>query len=1140
MMQVLLERYNLTLKKHLFGKCFQTGTLLLCLTFQHILVVSTFSQEEPDLLPPVSLPQQSKEIQQLKLGQPVEKKITGTESNFYKVKLTTNQAVIITVTQRGVDLALTLRAPDGSVQAEADSPNGAQGNEEILVIANQDGDYQLEIKPYEPDLSRGSYRIAIKTLRLANIQDKNRFKAYQIAAQANELRSKGEADSMKASLKKNEEALQIQRKANDIRGQALSLHKLGETNQILTNLAQAINYYEKSLPFWRGLGEKSAEAVILSNMGLALDDKGEALKATRAFEQALILFRKVGERQEEANINNNIGRLYYKQSQYPKALEHFNQALVVFHSFKDSREANVLANIGTVYAAIGEYRKAIDSLTQALPLLKSTGDNKAQGFALTTLGDINFLLGNNEKAVDSYTQALTIFKAIGERFGETQALNNIGKLYFLSGDTIKGKEFLEKALTVSSATGDKLRTAYILNNIGLIYLKEGDKVSALKYSEKALPLLRSLKNLHGEAQTFDNIGTILLASGESQKAIENFTAALLINRQAKERAEEGNTLSNLMIGWKTLNNPNLAILYGKQAINIYQSIRFEIKKLAEELQKSFLKEKELTYRKLADILISEGRLPEAQAVLDLLKEEEFKQINRKSGEPLFNLPYSRAEEATLKTVDNLAALGRELSDLKAKPKDTLSATETKRLSELEIVEIPAANKSLRLAIEGLSKVAPNVKNTLDSKIKENIQNILPSFGKGVVALYTVVGKTVDENAKDKDKNNKVDIGWILLVTPEFRKAYPIDTTDLEQTVFKFRQSLLSPNYDPQPIAQELYKKLFLQTPDKQKTTLAADLESYLGGEKDKTLMWSLDGVLRYIPIAALHDGKSYLVEKYRNSVFNTASFGTLIAPAKPNWEVAGLGISAEGIIKDYYGKTMRFEALKDSEIELNSLVKEKNKVGDEGIFSGTLKINNEFTKEALFEGARSGSSIVHISSHFYFNTAQEKTSFLVLGNGNRLEMTEFEDYPNLFSNVDLLSLSACDTATGSASVVGKADATETNGKEVEGFAYQTQSLGAKSVMASLWMVSALGTKELMLKFYQIKKELPELPKGEALRQAQLSLLRGTTKAGATEGTVKGVEEQGKALGLKPFKKDEKMPFAHPYYWSSFILIGNWR
>jgi CHAT domain-containing protein len=78
---------------------------------------------------------------------------------------------------------------------------------------------------------------------------------------------------------------------------------------------------------------------------------------------------------------------------------------------------------------------------------------------------------------------------------------------------------------------------------------------------------------------------------------------------------------------------------------------------------------------------------------------------------------------------------------------------------------------------------------------------------------------------------------------------------------------------------------------------------------------------------------------------------------------------------------------------------------------------------------------------------------------------------------------------------------------MEGFAYIAQTLGAKSVMTSLWQVSDERTQELMLKFYQIKKEQPKMPKGEAFRKAQLSLLNGTTTT-KTE-TAEGTEKQQK-------------------------------
>ncbi len=208
-------------------------------------------------------------------------------------------------------------------------------------------------------------------------------------------------------------------------------------------------------------------------------------------------------------------------------------------------------------------------------------------------------------------------------------------------------------------------------------------------------------------------------------------------------------------------------------------------------------------------------------------------------------------------------------------------------------------------------------------------------------------------------------------------------------------------------------------------------------------------------------------------------------------------------------------------------------------------MNGDFNKEALFEGARTNAPVIHISSHFWFNPAKEETSFLLLGNGGRLEMTEFQDYPNLFANVDLLSLSACDTATGSATIANRKN--ETNGKEVEGFAYVAQTLGAKSVIASLWQVSDQGTKELMTRFYKLRAANLQMSKGEAFRQAQLTLLGEQTSNKLQNSRVsRDLIEQGasqndaKKIESPLFVKDAKRPFAHPYYWSSFVLIGNWR
>jgi CHAT domain-containing protein len=334
--------------------------------------------------------------------------------------------------------------------------------------------------------------------------------------------------------------------------------------------------------------------------------------------------------------------------------------------------------------------------------------------------------------------------------------------------------------------------------------------------------------------------------------------------------------------------------------------------------------------------------------------------------------------------------------------------------------------------------------------------------------------------------------------------------------------LASDRYDPRPLAEKIYTAIFRQTSAKQKRTLEEDLRTHLAGHKDKTIMWSLDGVLRYIPMAALHDGRKYLVEDYRNVVFTQQSFLWLTKENQPDWHALGLGLSE---------RRENFDALPGVKTELETIIREPER--KTGIINGSIRLNSSFRKQVFFNTVTNGSyPVVHIASHYSFNPAQQEASFLLLGDG-RLSFAELKENKNLFGTVDLLTLSACDTATTG------------NGKEAEGFAYLAQSLGAKSVIASLWKVSDSGTPELMIRFYKRIAENQNITKGEAFRWAQLSLLYGSVSTADDLGS--GKHERTEVMKMKtnkseltPFIKDAKRPLAHPHYWSSFVLIGNWR
>ena len=341
---------------------------------------------------------------------------------------------------------------------------------------------------------------------------------------------------------------------------------------------------------------------------------------------------------------------------------------------------------------------------------------------------------------------------------------------------------------------------------------------------------------------------------------------------------------------------------------------------------------------------------------------------------------------------------------------------------------------------------------------------------------------------------------------------------MEENVFQFRNALASDKYDVQPLAEKIYAAIFRQTSDKQKRSLEQDLGDYLKPFADKTIMWSLDGVLRYIPMAALHDGKQYLVENYRSVVFTKNSFVSLTEENQDAWNALGAGVSEgrEG-----------FSGLPGVKTELLSIVREPNK--SMGILNGKIEMDANFQKQKFFSEVRSGAfSVAHIASHYSFNPARLDEFFLLVGDG-RLTFAEIKDKQNLFGALDLLTLSACDTGVSG------------NGKEAEGFAYLAQQLGAKSVIASLWKVSDAATPELMTRFYQLRKNNPQMSKGEPFREAQLSMLGAGASARNSDASRSDViNAGGKKVALPLFVKDEKKPFAHPHYWASFVLIGNWR
>ena len=923
------------------------------------------------------------------------------------------------------------------------------------------------------------------------------------------------------------QALPLLRAVGDHGGEAVTLNNIGAVYASLSETEKAVDYYTQALPILRASGDHAGEAATLNNIGLVYDNRGDMQKALDMYQQALPLLRAARDRAGEARTLNNVGAVYAATGEPRKALDTYNQALPLQQAAGDrAGQAATLNNIGAVYNSLGEKQKTLDTFDQALPLLRAVGDRAGEAATLGNIGAVYDDLGEKEKALDYYHQALPLKRAVGNRAGEARTLSNIGVVYFALGEQPKALDYFNQALLILHSIGDRageaatlnnmgasydrlgekqkaleaytqalpLRRAVgdragegaTLNNIGTVYDTLGEKTKALDYYNQALPLKRAAGDRAGEAATLNNLGDLYNDLGEKQKALDAFTQSLLLSRAVRDPLGEAATLVLLMDYWKSAGNPSLAVLFGKQAIDRFQQVRRNIGDLEKEDQQSFLKSKEDDYRELADLLISGGRLPEAQQVLDLLKAEEYSQFTQRRGDagsatnPVARTPEEEKQNQEYEQISReVTAIGAEWSQLHAKA--SRSAEEDARYNQLSD-RLTAANRRFQAFLKTLYDSfgqgdAANAKVASVNEQTAGLQTLVGELGAGTAAVYTLL---LDQKCV------------LLVITPTLRVAreVPIAKIAVRGKVFAFARALAGHQSDEDilPKAQDLYDLLI------------APIEKDLEGAQAKTLVWSLDDVLRYVPLAALYDGKQYLVERYRNVVITTASVGNLKdQPRVASWRGVAMGVS-----KDYDG----LGELKAVPGELSSVVRSEQTPGSHGPIPGVILLDDSFTQAAMENALDRHPPLVHIASHYVFHVGDDTKSYLLLG-GERtggqafhLTLADLRDDQRLdFQGVELLTLSGCQTAVGS---------NASDGREVDGLGITAQRKGAKAVVATLWAVDDASVGLLMATFYKLWIGTPGISKAKALQQAQLAILHGGERYGS------------------------------PYYWAPFILIGNWK
>ena len=913
-------------------------------------------------------------------------------------------------------------------------------------------------------------------------------------AQANELQALGESfrsigESNKASDYLNR-ALKIERELHDESGEATTLTSLGGLENDTGNSKAALQVLEQALAIKQRLGDPKGEAAALTAIGEVYWSEGDPQHALEFHSQALDIEEQVSDNRGQGVTLSDLGVCYWGTGDPGKAIQYYKRAITYEREANDSSdEAVTLHSIGVALEALDRLQEALEYFKQALPIEEQTGNRRAEAGTAQEIGTVYQSLGLPHDALRYFKQSAIKAQQVGDRATEATALNAVGSAYTDVGQSKDALKSYMKALALEQAVASLRSEAITLNNVGVTFQNAGKPDQALRNFQQSLALAKQTGNLTSEAFT-----TWHIASLESTGAIQGYLRAVYLARQVGDLSLQGQINKSLMLHFRKLDQPAIAIFFGKEAVNNFQAIRANLKGLDRDLQRSFISSKEQLYRDLANLLIAQGRLPEAQEVLDLLKQQEYEDFvrNRKTNSagaivltPAEQLAEQQYQESTLRVV----SISTQWTTLRKVEKRTAEQdAKFQQLSEALSVATQGLNDCLTRLYELLGKTNDANRQITDIKGNAAVLRQQVSQTPHTVALYTIV---------TPDRYTVLVIAGSAMVA----RARVISDNELSRKIALFRQLLRDPHQDPKPLAHELYDILI--------GPVKADLDQ----ANAEHLIWSLDGVLRYIPMAALYDGQQYLVEHYSVTTFTPASISHFAdSPTAKHVNALGMGISRK------YEQDL--DALPAVPTELNEIVRDNQREGANGVLPGAILLDGQFTERAMEEALNGEHSVVHIASHFVFKPGDDSESYLLLAGkenddaGYHLTLAEFRNDQKLnLDDTDLLTLSACETGLAG---------TTSNGREVDGLATTAQLKGARAVLSSLWSVNDASTGKLMADLYRRWVQGGgQVSKGEALRQAQLDLLKGSIRP-------------------SPDYSNQNMSFAHPYYWASFVLTGNWR
>jgi len=507
----------------------------------------------------------------LEVSKPVEREISGLQTQSYQITLSAGQFAAVTIQQHGIDIAEKLFGPDGKELVQFDGEVRPQGDEQADFVAETAGAYRLDVAGKIKNTT-GRYEIRVTEVRAATEHDRALDETHRLSTQVLNLDIQ---EKYGDAVTTAERALEIGEKElgpdHAYVGYLLNQLAFSELNK--GDYAKALQQYQRALTInQKALGTEHPQTVeSIRELGVTYGLSNQFDKGEELLQQALQITEKIfgSDHPSLAQSLLALAGLHLRRSDLARSEQEFQQAIAIIEKNSGAESVSLeiaLNNLGMLYNSRKEYDRAEPLLQRALEITeKNFGPDSARlGMPLQNLG----LIAQEKRkdyphALELYWRAVHVLeKGIGPDSPRVAAiLNNIANIYKTQGDYAKALEMHQRVYAIfeKSLGPHHSSTLVSLGNIARTYASMGDVANAIKFQtltdeviEKNLALNLAIGSERQKLSYFDSLSertgrTISLHVNMTpdNAGARNLAALVILQRKGRVLDAMSNSLAAL-------------------------------------------------------------------------------------------------------------------------------------------------------------------------------------------------------------------------------------------------------------------------------------------------------------------------------------------------------------------------------------------------------------------------------------------------------------------------------------------------------------------------------------------------------------------------------------------------------------------